>query len=91
VFNKGDKIVLRVSSSDTEEAGTFFEKLTQGHALQQRPSWVSIHHDADHPSSISLPITSGNRIGTFLSGGIGAKQVERTPSNPASHLPADDW
>jgi len=48
-----------------------FDMLSQGHLLQQRPSWVSIHHDAEHPSVLSLPITSGNRIGTFMSGGAG--------------------
>lgn len=30
---------------------------------------VSIHHDPEHPSSLVLPITKGNRINTFLSGG----------------------
>ena len=46
--------------------------LGQGHLLQQEPSWVSVHHDADHPSVVHLPVTSGNRIGTFMSGGTGA-------------------
>jgi predicted acyl esterase len=76
VFKTGHRIMLRVSSSDTEQPGTFFEKLSQGHVLQQRPSWVTIHHDADHPSSISLPIISGNRVGTFLSGGVGLDLVK---------------
>jgi len=30
---------------------------------------VFIHHDEDHPSVLVLPVTRGNRIGTFLSGG----------------------
>jgi|CryBogDrversion2_2_1035213.scaffolds.fasta_scaffold00554_3 uncharacterized protein len=71
VFKKGHRIALRVSSSDTEAPATLFDMLSQGHLLQQRPSWVSIHHDAEHPSVLSLPITSGNRIGTFMSGGAG--------------------
>ncbi len=30
---------------------------------------VFVHHDEDHPSALVLPVTKGNRIGTFLSGG----------------------
>lgn len=80
VFAKGHRIALRVSSSDTEPPRTFFDLVAQGHLLQQRPSWVSIHHDADHASVLELPITSGNRIGTYMSGGTG---TARTPG-PAS-------
>jgi predicted acyl esterase len=70
VFQVGHRIAFRVSSCDTADPVTsFFDQMGQGHALQQRPSWVSVHHDADHPSVIHLPITSGNRIGTFMSGG----------------------
>lgn len=71
VFRTGHRIGVRVSSSDVEPLISFFDKMGQGHALQQRPSWVSIHHDAEHPSMVSLPITSGNRIGTYMSGGDG--------------------
>jgi uncharacterized protein len=28
-----------------------------------------VHHNADNPSHLLLPITRGNRIGTFISGG----------------------
>jgi hypothetical protein len=30
---------------------------------------VKIYHDSDHPSHLLLPVTRGNRIGTFISGG----------------------
>jgi len=30
---------------------------------------VTIYHDADHPSHLLVPVTRGNRIGTFISGG----------------------
>ncbi|MEI6720997.1 MAG: CocE/NonD family hydrolase [Betaproteobacteria bacterium] len=75
VFKKGHRIALRVSSSDTEPPATLFDMISQGHLLQQRPSWVSIHHDAEHPSVLSLPITSGNRIGTYMSGGVGTARA----------------
>jgi hypothetical protein len=31
---------------------------------------VSIYHDTDHPSHLLLPVIRGNRIGTFISGGM---------------------
>ncbi len=74
-FKSGHRIGIRVSSSDVEPPQSFFDLLGQGHLLRQRPSWVSIHHDADHPSVINLPVTAGNRIGTFMSGGTSAPRT----------------
>ncbi|ACM28730.1 CocE/NonD family hydrolase [Rhizobium rhizogenes] len=69
VFKAGHRIRLRISASDEETPESFLHLLAQGHLLRQRPSWISIHHDADHPSALDLPIISGNRIGTYISGG----------------------
>jgi hypothetical protein len=30
---------------------------------------VTVHHSSNYPSHLLLPITKGNRIGTFISGG----------------------
>ncbi|QIG53774.1 CocE/NonD family hydrolase [Altererythrobacter sp. BO-6] len=68
-FPEGHRIRLRISASDDEVPESFLDLLAQGHLVRQRPSWISIHHDADHPSAIELPIISGNRIGTYISGG----------------------
>ena len=40
-----------------------------GHVARQSSSRVTIYHDTDHPSHLLLPVTRGNRIGTFMSGG----------------------
>lgn len=72
VFQAGHRIGLRLSSADQDPASNLFDMLGQGHLLQQRPSWVTVHHDADHPSVLNVPVTQGNRIGTFMSGGSGA-------------------
>jgi hypothetical protein len=69
VFKPGDRLQVQISSADVDEAGTFLDFVAQGHLLRQRPSWVSVHHDADHASVLSLPVITGNRIGTYLSGG----------------------
>ncbi len=91
VFTKGHRIALRVSSSDTEPPETFFDLIAQGHLLQQRPSWVSVHHDAEQPSVISLPITSGNRIGTYMSGGSGAVRSAQAATPVKSGTAWDKW
>lgn len=67
VFKAGHRIALGVSSGEDDGADSFFDRLAKGHVLQQSPSWVTIHHDADHPSALSVPIVKGNRIGTFMS------------------------
>lgn len=93
VFKPGHRIALRISSADVETPGTFFDLLSQGHLLQTRPSWVSIHHDADHASVLHLPILSGNRIGTFMSGGTGAARSTpgATPMNGNAKSAWDQW
>jgi predicted acyl esterase len=72
LFQKGHRIGLRISSADQDPARNLFDTIGQGHLLQQQPSWVTVHHDAEHPSVLNVPITAGNLIGTFMSGGGGA-------------------
>lgn len=43
---------------------------------------VFVHHDEDHPSVLILPVTKGNRIGTFLSGGHLEPLVNAWGSSP---------
>jgi predicted acyl esterase len=69
VFKVGHRIAVRVSSADEDPPRTFLDLVAEGHLLRQRPSWITIHHSSDHPSVLHLPVTSGNRIGTFMSGG----------------------
>ena len=69
VFTPGQRIQLQISSADLEKPEKFIDLVAKGHLLRQSPSWISILHDAEHPSELSLPITNGNRIGTYLSGG----------------------
>lgn len=77
VFKVGHRIAVRISSADDDPPRTFLDLVAEGHLHRQRPSWVTIHHDADHPSVLHLPVTSGNRIGTYMSGGVSK------PSAPA--------
>ncbi|MDG6998220.1 MAG: CocE/NonD family hydrolase [Nitrososphaerota archaeon] len=68
LFKEGHKIALKISSTDDPPKNTF-EAMASEHVRRASPSRVSIYHDVDHPSCIYLPVTSGNVIGTFFSGG----------------------
>ena len=40
-----------------------------GHVFRRTAAHITVHHDAEHPSHLLLPITKGNVVGTFISGG----------------------
>jgi len=69
LFKPGHRIGLRVRCADDEKPKTSLEAIGQGHLWSQTPSWITVFHDSDHPSCLLLPITRGNIIGTFISGG----------------------
>ncbi len=68
LFKAGSKIKVRISCTDDEPKHAF-EVIASGHIRRQSPSLITVYHEADHPSHILLPITKGNVIGTFISGG----------------------
>ena len=68
MFMEGHRIALKISSVDDPPKNTF-EAIASEHVRRQKASRVAIFHDFDHPSSLLVPITSGNVIGTFMSGG----------------------
>jgi len=68
LFKAGSKIKLKISSSDDAPTHTF-EQIAGGNIRRQSSSRITVYHDGDYPSHLLLPITSGNVIGTFLSGG----------------------
>jgi putative CocE/NonD family hydrolase len=68
LFRAGSKIGLLISSSD-HDPDTPLGVLGSTHIKRQSPSRITIYHDDDHPSQLILPITSGNVLGTFMSGG----------------------
>jgi len=69
LFKAGHRIGLRIRCVDDEKPKNFLEAIGQGHVWGQTPAWITVFHDADHPSCLYLPITRGNIIGTYLSGG----------------------
>lgn len=69
LLKPGERLGLRIKSADNEEPKSTIEHIGQGHVWRTAASHVSVHHNAEHPSHLLLPVTRGNRIGTFISGG----------------------
>ena len=65
----GEKIGLRIKCADDEKPVDALQAVNMGHLSRTEASSVVIHHSRDYPSNLLLPITKGNRIGTYYSGG----------------------
>ena len=69
LFQAGERIAVRIKGADDEPALNSLQALARNHLRRPRPARITIHHDESHPSHLELPITRGNIIGTFFSGG----------------------
>ena len=65
----GEQLGLRIRCTDDEQPANTLEVISMGHIARPTGSRVTILHDENHPSHLILPVTGGNRIGTFVSGG----------------------
>lgn len=93
VFASGERIGLRLSCSDaggtgdgdiTDEGGIAHAGIRRirsrgDHLARQSASRVTIYHDDEYPSNLVLPVTEGNVLGTFRSGGRSLDVDERLP------------
>ena len=70
LFTVGEKIGVRIKGADNEKADNRLHAVARGSLWRQSPWRVTLHHDEAHPSHVLLPITRGNVVGTFLSGGV---------------------
>jgi len=73
-FKPGHRIGVRVKCVDDEEPTSSLEGHNVGHLWRQKSSRVTVYHNADYPSHLILPITKGNVIGTYMSGGVMPKE-----------------
>ena len=69
-FESGSRLQLRIRTTDH---GDVNPDILSNHAVGLKAgaqsNTLSIHHDVDHPSALILPITKGNVINSFRSGG----------------------
>jgi predicted acyl esterase len=67
LFEAGHRIVLKISSADDTPEDLY--QVGHEHLCSQTPNTITIYHNAQYPSHIVLPITRGNIVGTYVSGG----------------------
>ena len=68
LFKAGSRIKLKIACTDDQPKHRL-EMIASGHLCRQSPSQITIYHNTEHPSHLLLPITRGNILGTFMSGG----------------------
>ena len=69
LFKAGSRIALRISSSD-DPAKNPLEMIAAGSLPRASVSRITVFHNEDHPSYLLLPITKGNILNTYFSGGV---------------------
>lgn len=69
LFQAGHRIGLRIKCIDAEKPANFLQAIATGHLWRQASSRVTVYHNAEYPSHLLLPITKGNIIETYMSGG----------------------
>ncbi|MFC1957503.1 CocE/NonD family hydrolase [Chloroflexota bacterium] len=68
LFKAGSRIKVKISGTDDPPQNAL-EAIAAGSLQRASASRITVYHDANHPSHILLPITKGNVVGTFMSGG----------------------
>ncbi|WP_333903496.1 CocE/NonD family hydrolase [Achromobacter insolitus] len=69
LLQPGQQLALKLRCRDDEPPRDVLQQLGQGGIWRPNAARITILHDAEHPSALHLPITRGNRIGTYLNGG----------------------
>jgi predicted acyl esterase len=69
LFQAGERIGIRIKGADDEPALNSLQALARNHLGRPRPARITIYHNEVSPSHLDLPVTRGNIIGTFFSGG----------------------
>ncbi len=67
LFKAGHRIMLKISSAD--DVPERLSEVRMTHIVSQTPNTITVYHNARYPSHLLLPITKGNIVGTYVSGG----------------------
>ena len=71
LFKAGSRFGVRIKCADKDDKPRDFLDLHGlGHLWRDNPAQVTVYHSNQYPSHLLVPITKGNRIGTFMSGGV---------------------
>lgn len=67
LFKAGHRVVLKISSADDEPENV--QEVRMYHLSSPVANTITVYHSAEYPSHLLLPITKGNIVGTYVSGG----------------------
>ena len=71
LLNAGWRFAVRIKAADKDDKATdFLDNHGLGHLWRETPAEITVYHNDRYPSHLLVPITKGNRIGTFMSGGV---------------------
>ena len=71
LLQAGSRLGLKIKVTDLGETpADFIENHAYGHLYRETVSEVSVCHSDAYPSCLLVPVTKGNRLGTFMSGGV---------------------
>lgn len=68
LFKAGSRIELKIACCDDVPANSL-ESIAAGHVRRQSGARVTVFHNEEYPSHVLLPVTAGNVMGTYISGG----------------------
>ena len=68
LFKAGSRIALRIRCADDPPTNPL-ELIGAGSLTRTAVARITVFHDEDHPSYLLLPITKGNVVNTYMSGG----------------------
>jgi predicted acyl esterase len=71
LLKAGTRFGLRITCTDkNDKARDFLDQHSLGHLWRETPAKITVCHSSRYPSHLLVPITRGNRVGTFMSGGV---------------------
>jgi hypothetical protein len=71
LFKVGWRFAVRLKAADKDDRpADFLDNHGLGHLWRETPAEITVYHSNQYPSHLLVPITRGNRIGTFMSGGV---------------------
>ena len=71
LFKARYRFGLRLKCAEKDDTPSdFLDVHGLGRLWRETHAEVTVYHDDDHPSHLLVPVTKGNRLGTFMSGGV---------------------
>lgn len=71
LLKAGMRLGLRIRATDQDAVpNDFIDVHAYGHLWRETHQTITVYHSNSYPSHLLVPVTRGNRLGTFASGGV---------------------